>query len=108
MRKRLQKKLYRGPFERFGFSIIGKFSTDADKEKVIWNFYEFLEKHQMSGAISYHPSKEDFEWYIDVGTRQMNPIEQKKIVLNWPEQGNDLSSFKTGKLHDIDDKPYHD
>ena len=106
MRKRLQKKLYKGPFERFGFDIIGEFHSDADKETIMWQLYDFLAQYGMDGALSYHPAKEDFDWYIDVGTRNMKPIQQKQIVLDWLKKRDDLVSFKANEIHDIDDKPY--
>ena len=106
MRKRLQKKLNTGPFERFGFDVIGKFRPDADKEIIMRELYDFLTQYNMSGAIGYHPAKEDFDWYIDVGTRKMKPIQQKQIVLDWLGKRNDLVSFEANEIHDIDDKPY--
>lgn len=108
MRKRLQKKYELGPYKRFGFDITGKFVPNADKEKIMCNLYDFLSQHGMSGSIGYHLTKDNFDLYIDVGTRKMKPVQQKKIVLDWFEKRTDLSSFEAGELHDINDKLYRD
>ena len=106
MRKRLQKKLFKGPFERFGFDIKGEFCANIDKDKTMWALYDFLEQYKMSGAIGYRTEKDDFDWYIDVGTRKMNPIEQKKIVVDWLKKRDDLLSFESGKLLDSNNQPF--
>lgn len=107
MRKRLKKKFELGPYKRFGFDITGKFAPNIDKEKIMWDLVGFLEERKMTGAIGFHPHKEDFNWYIDAGIRKTKPLANKKIVLEWIKDRDNLVSFKVSQLHDIDDLPFY-
>jgi hypothetical protein len=49
----------------------------------------------------------DFDLYIDAGTRSLNPIRNKEIVIDWLKNRDDLLSFEANELHDINDKPYY-
>ncbi len=48
----------------------------------------------------------DFDFYVDVGTRQMDPIQQKLKVLKWIEQNTNITLFKAGELDNGLDEPY--
>lgn len=99
MRKRLQKKHQTGPYKRFGFKISGKFGNETDPDALADEFIDFIETHQMQCILGYGPGN-NFDFYIDAGTRRMNPNRQKSIVLSWFEKKDGLLSFEAGSLVD--------
>lgn len=51
MRKRLQKKLYAGPFKTYGFKVIGAFKPETSPETFIDELVAFLDEHLIECAI---------------------------------------------------------
>ncbi len=105
MRKRLQKKHQTGPYKRFGFKVSGTFNAGTDADKLADAFIDFIESHRMQCVLGYGPG-DDFDFYIDAGTRRMNPVRQRTTVLSWFEKEKGLSSFEAGPLVDAWNQPF--
>ena len=110
MRKRLQKKLHKGPFKEYGFHLSAKHKEGADCDKIIDDLCEFLEQNKMNCGGGFNP---DLSVFIAFETKDLDPEEKRLSVIAWCENRPDIVSHHAGqlvdcwypprKLYDLDD-----
>ena len=97
MRKRLQKKLHKGPFKEYGFHLSAKYKEGADCDKIIDDLSEFLQQNKMycGGGFMLELSV-----FITVGTKDLDPEEKRCSVISWCKSRSDFLSYEAEQLLD--------
>jgi len=101
VKKRLRKKKRLGEFRQDGFHVVGKLKTtsDADYEKFLDDFIDFVEREPVSLLIGGGSSKDSFGFFVTAQNRTCSSADQDDVV-RYMKSSPYVGAFVVGPLID--------